>query len=95
MVNCLECDIELVDTSRHFCKACYWTHSNIHLRQINNATCKNPDCGKTNIDVFNWTRCSHTACIDCYRETPHQVIYEVTRAKNPNSRCPICAKNKK
>lgn len=94
-MSCIECGIDIKENEKYFCSRCYWLHSNIHIRLRTNGTCMHDECNKTGVDVFTWTKCSHTACVECYKNTPHQVIYEVERMKNPNTRCPICAKNVK
>lgn len=89
-MQCIECD-KVCDL--YFCTTCYWLHSNIHIRLRRCGNCEH--CERKRVDVFTWTKCSHTACVECYKATPHQIIYEVPRMKNPNSRCPICAKKSK
>lgn len=95
MPQCIECETEI--ERDYFCSRCYWLHSNCHIRMRRNGKCQFEDCENpdTSQDVFTWTKCSHTACVECYKATPHMVKYKVERMKNPNSRCPTCAKMRK
>jgi len=92
--NCIECGFKLQRQDmglKYFCRNCYKQHANCHIRRREGIDCMN--CEKSGVYGFIWNRCQHIACVQCYKDTPHQVKYEVIRAKNPNTRCPICAKN--
>lgn len=93
MPQCIECEKDI--EKDYFCTPCYWLHSNIHIRLRRGGICTFEDCEEDpdkKQDVFTWTKCSHTACVSCYKSTPHRIKYKVERSKNPNSRCPVCAK---
>ena len=92
--ECIECQGELSGIHKYFCKKCYPLFAGCHIRLREMRDCRNPDCMKKPINVFVWTACQHVACVECYKNTPHQVEYETQRLKNPNTRCPICVKIK-
>ena len=91
--NCIECDKELERgelSFKYFCRKCYPAYATCHIRRREGINCMN--CDRVGVDGFIWNRCQHVCCVQCYKDTPHQVNFEVQRAKNPNTRCAICAK---
>lgn len=91
--NCIECDKELERgelSYKYFCRKCYQAYATCHIRRREGITCMK--CDKQGVDGFIWNTCQHICCVQCYKDTPHQLIFEVQRAKNPNTRCAVCAK---